>query len=177
MADKIEPSALPPGSAGPITFRQVTRDDADVIREIYNEIGAWLHEVKGITTQWERVPPEYLIQALANSTDTYLAEMAGHVVGTVRVTESPSVGLDNWGPDAAYIYSLSVRPRFRRQAVGRQILDWVEAQARERGKTYLRLDCMADNARLIQYYVDAGFEFLGRHPQQHDYALFEKKIV
>jgi GNAT superfamily N-acetyltransferase len=171
-----ETFAAPTGPAGPITVRRVSQADAAALREIYDDIGAWLHEVKKITTQWDRSAPDGLIKSLLHSGETYLALVDDRAAGAVRVAEAPAVGLANWRNDALYVYSLAVRRRFAGLGLGRQILAWVEAMARTGGKSYLRLDCMADNARLVQYYVEIGFTFLGRHPNETWYALFEKEI-
>lgn len=160
-----------------LTFRKAGEADEETLRQIYDEIGAWLHDVKGITTQWDRAAPDGLIRSLIDSGEVYLALLGNEAAGAVRLTEKAAVGLEHWGEDALYVYSLAVRREFSGVGLGKKILEWVAELARGRGKTYLRLDCMGDNARLIQYYVDAGFQFLGRHPQETWYALFEKKIV
>ncbi len=164
-------------SGSTLTFRRAGRADEETLRRIYDEIGAWLHDVKGITTQWDRAAPDELIRFLIDSGEVYLVLQREEVAGAVRITEHAAVGLENWGDDALYVYSLAVRRMFAGLGLGEKILEWIAEHARGRGKTCLRLDCMSDNARLIRYYVDAGFEFLGRHPQETWYALFEKKIV
>jgi ribosomal protein S18 acetylase RimI-like enzyme len=175
-SDPTEGSPDPNRPAGPLSFRRVAPSDEAALREIYDGIGAWLHDVKGITTQWDRVTPAGLIRVLLHADETYLALRDGEAVGAVRVAAAPAVGLESWRDDALYVYSLAVRRRVAGQGLGQQILAWVEEQARARGRRYLRLDCMADNARLVRYYVDLGFSFLSRHPAEPRYALFEKRI-
>ena len=41
------------------------------------------------------------------------------------------------------------------------IVDWARGYAKEIGKKYIRMDTWGDNQKLIDYYVDCGFAFLG----------------
>jgi hypothetical protein len=57
------------------------------------------------------------------------------------------------------------------------MLDWAAEEARRRGKQFLRLDCMNENARLKQVYLDAGLEPRPQNPAYDWSALFERKLT
>ena len=60
--------------------------------------------------------------------------------------------------DAYYVYTVASRMRPESRGVGRSLLTWAVEQARASGRTYLRLDCWAENAPLRAYYRNFGFE-------------------
>lgn len=44
---------------------------------------------------------------------------------------------------------------------GRTLLRAAERRVAETGRTFVRLDCLAGNARLHAYYLDAGYRVVG----------------
>jgi ribosomal protein S18 acetylase RimI-like enzyme len=70
-----------------------------------------------------------------------------------------------WGEqpdDATYVHGLVIDRRHAGEALGAAALGWAEQKARAAGRTYLRLDHAADNARLARYYRELGFVERGR---------------
>ncbi|MCY9698207.1 GNAT family N-acetyltransferase, partial [Paenibacillus alginolyticus] len=43
---------------------------------------------------------------------------------------------------------------------GQLLLKWAENYIKNKGRTRIRLDCMAENDRLNQYYLDSGFQHI-----------------
>ncbi|KAF9898527.1 hypothetical protein BX616_003910, partial [Lobosporangium transversale] len=64
---------------------------------------------------------------------------------------SPLLGPDHW-KDAIYVHRLVVEPSFQGKGIVPQILAFVENLVIEKGKTFLRLDCRANNPRLRKFY-------------------------
>ena len=65
-----------------------------------------------------------------------------------------------WGekpPDAGYVHKFAVRPAYAGQGVGGEMLSWAEARARSMGKRFLRLNCIAADGKIRDYYEKAGF--------------------
>ena len=56
------------------------------------------------------------------------------------------------------IHDIAVAPQFRGQGLGRELLDAVEAHARELGCCKLTLEVLADNTLAQQAYRRAGFQ-------------------
>ncbi len=159
-----------------ITWRRVNPGDYDTLREIYREVVTWLWDVKGITDQWHRPVPGEEIQFLIDSGQAYLALVHGEPAGAVRLSGKHEIPWEDRQDRSLYVHSLAVRPKFSGLGVGRAMLQFTENLAREQGKEFVRLDCMAENPRLRQYYVNAEFHDLGQHPRHAWYALFEKKV-
>jgi len=91
----------------------------------------------------------------------YLARLDGEPVGTIALLWSDE---ETWGdvPGAAgYVHGLAVRRDFAGQGLGRALLRWAENRAASSGREHLRLDCVAGNRALNEYYERAGFDHRG----------------
>jgi len=65
-----------------------------------------------------------------------------------------------WGDlplDAGYVHKLAIKRSYGGKRLGLRLLEWAEAKARAEGKRYLRLDCLASNRSIRDYYEKAGF--------------------
>jgi ribosomal protein S18 acetylase RimI-like enzyme len=106
----------------------------------------------------------------------YLAELAGYPVGTFALQWSDE---ETWGDvpdDAGYVHGLAIRRDFAVRGLGREVLRRAENLAVASGKKYLRLDCMAENNALNEYYERAGFGYRGRVPVRGlEVSLYEKE--
>ena len=80
------------------------------------------------------------------------------LVGTLRLLlREPIVWPQVLEDDAVYVHSLAVRRTWADRQVGRRLLEWAGSRAALLGRSYVRLDCMANNAFLRDYYGQAGF--------------------
>ena len=105
-------------------------------------------------------------------------------LGAVRLlSEDRMVWPDVRRGEAIYVNNLVVQRGWGHRGVGLRILEWVERDARAKGRLFLRLDCVADNQFLRRYYADAGFmdrgEIEARYP--HPFGAmrlqrFEKRV-
>jgi GNAT superfamily N-acetyltransferase len=57
---------------------------------------------------------------------------------------------------------LAIRSDMHGQGLGAQILTWAALKAQREGKRFVRLDCLASNARLRQYYEEQEFVYRGQ---------------
>jgi ribosomal protein S18 acetylase RimI-like enzyme len=102
----------------------------------------------------------------------------GRLLGHIRFDfEAGKVWHDN-PAETAYVRGLVIANEVRGQGVGTALLDWAQVFAREKGCVRLRLDCLAENGRLRQYYRDYGFTFLGEgRSGRYTAALFELSLA
>jgi hypothetical protein len=56
------------------------------------------------------------------------------------------------------------------QGMGKNILKWIEEHCQS-DKKYIRLDCVADNHKLNQFYHENGFDFIG---ETDDHSKYQK---
>ena len=88
-----------------------------------------------------------------------MAFIGEELVGTLRLLlREPIVWPDVVEDDAVYVYNLAVRRAWSDHGLGGQMLEWAGDRAASLGRRYVRLDCVADNEFLGEYYVQAGFE-------------------
>lgn len=162
---------------GDLKIRQATSNDLQTICDIYSGIATWLHDVKNITNQWERELPKGLAQKWINTGDQYLFSEQNETAGAVRVTTQDDHLWTNREGTAYYIHSLAVIRKFSGRGLGLRVLTYFEQKARNKQLEYIRLDCMASNEYLKQYYIEAGYTSLGQRPNKRAFWLFEKQIV
>ncbi len=85
-----------------------------------------------------------------------------------------------WGdrpPDAGYVHKLAIRPAYKGRGLGIEMLRWAEAKARSEGKKFLRLNCIAEDRGIRDYYEKAGFRHLEDVPGPKALAsLYEKAL-
>jgi len=94
--------------------------------------------------------------------EVYLAFAGDNLVGTLRLLlREPIVWPEIADDDGVYVYNLAIRRASAGRGFGRRLLDWAGERAVALGRTWVRLDCMADNRYLRGYYVQAGFEERG----------------
>jgi ribosomal protein S18 acetylase RimI-like enzyme len=157
-----------------LIFRLATPEDVEPVYQLYCDVCWWLHNVRGITHQWEGEPAKQEIQDMVASGQLYLALLQDEVTGAFKLNERDQ----HWDDDGAalYVHAFAVNRSFKGRGIGQRMLDWAGDEARRRGKQVVRLDCMNENSRLQQVYTDAGFEFRGQH-QNGWSALFERKLT
>jgi GNAT superfamily N-acetyltransferase len=86
-----------------------------------------------------------------------------------------------WGEmndTARYLHSFVVNPIYKGQGLGDLILDYIENDMIAQNVFILRLDCVAENSKLVSYYLSKGFKPLFEK-QMNPYInqFFEKRLV
>lgn len=121
-----------------------------------DEAAAWL-QAKGVDQWPARFEMSWITGAIRRR-ETRLVLVGGVVAATVTLDRADAL----WGdlPGAAgYVHRLAVR-RWA-SGLGGVVLDWAVDSVRDKGGEALRLDCVATNARLREYYETVGFEHRG----------------
>lgn len=142
-------------SEGKPVFRQVGAGQADEVLTVLDETAAWL--VSEGVQQWPgRFERAWIEPAIARG-ETWLVELEGKVAATVTLDWSDAL----WEEDglAGYVHRMAVL-RWA-SGLGDQVLSWAAQATRAEGRAYLRLDCVASNQRLRDYYESAGFAYQG----------------
>ena len=62
---------------------------------------------------------------------------------------------------AVYFHRIVTHPDFRGMGLVKHIVDWGKNFAKENELGFLRMDTWGDNDKLINYYQECGFNFLG----------------
>lgn len=159
--------------------------DADLASLVHlrDEAARWML-AQGITGQWKPGElDEDHFRRIIRSGEVWLAESGGHLVGAWELWwEDESA----WGPQppvAGYVHRLMVNRGSAPPGTGRLLLRAAERRVAAAGRTWARLDCLAGNARLNTYYLNAGYEVVGHKegkPQPggtpKSFTLLEKAV-
>lgn len=137
----------------------------NVYRSAYRE-----NRQLGFPAKAEAVTPIDIRDWLENSR-VYVAEIDEQVIGSVRAEET--------GPDRLKISRLGVHESWKRHGVGTQLLNDIEAIAREEGFETIWLTTPANHPYLPELYRDRGYERVGLYPlpyREYDEIRMEKPI-
>jgi hypothetical protein len=163
-------------------IRPAGPDEVDAAGGVLAEVTAWLGS-KGIVQWPARFSTEFLL-GCAERGELYVVVAGGDIVGTVTLQWSDPTF---WGDraDAGFVHRLAVSRSH--SGLGPTIMNWAEQQVVDRGRRFVCLDCLSDNARLRRYYEELGFRAVGEiagpagHPTDPRLggwraALYEKKV-
>jgi len=131
--------------------------DLDRVLEILEEASRWLSS-KGLETQW--LPSPAFRQTIKNNIehgDVYVVKDVEGTVGTITLQWGDKKFWGDLPPDSGYVHKLAIKRSYGGKRLGLRMLQWAEAKARVEGKRYLRLDCLASNKTIRDYYEKAGF--------------------
>jgi [ribosomal protein S18]-alanine N-acetyltransferase len=104
-------------------------------------------------------PPAAFEKELVNPTSRcWVAEEAGRVAGALVI----------WRVlDEAHIATLATHPDFRRQGIGRALLQTGMEAAFDEGARIYHLEVRAGNASAIKLYTDFGYQVVGRRARYY----------
>jgi hypothetical protein len=146
---------------------------------ILDEAAARLH-ARGIQ-QWASPPPPGLWRLLEREIADgrlFLVRLAddARTIGLFRLRWEDAYWTAFAGK-AGYIHSFALCNDACGYGIGQQILGWIGDYLRDRQCRYLRLDCIASNARLRRYYEEQGFLYRGQVVDgDYTLALYELSL-
>ncbi|MGW2176831.1 GNAT family N-acetyltransferase [Streptomyces sp. NPDC001732] len=167
----------------PLSFRQAGESDlSDLVRlrddaarwQIAHGIDQWKPGELGVRHFWERLREGEVWMAVLGQD--------GPVAGAWELWWDDPAAWGPRAPDAGYVHRLMTDRRVAPPGTGRRMLARAEARVAEAGRAFCRLDCLADNARLREYYGAAGYETVREHSKDgglgHTYkvTLLEKRL-
>jgi GNAT superfamily N-acetyltransferase len=166
--------------ASGLTVMLARPEDVDAILTIWADADEWMRG-RGIEPGAPPIPMREIVAARISSKSSYIARRTGPTgatVGTLTLEwADDGVWSDAAANDACYVHGLATQRASAGQGIGVELLYWAEAMARVAGKTYLRLDCDADNPKLCAYYRRAGLTHCGNvRAATHHAARFQKRI-
>jgi GNAT superfamily N-acetyltransferase len=149
-----------PTAFGPLAVRRATREDAQEILRLRDELSSWMAE-RGID-QWRRgeMPLAWLEECAAQG--WLLAACLGDdIVASVTVAWADPFVWGDQAERAGYIHMLMVDRAYAGHRLGRSLLDWAERRIARSGTHLARLDCVRANLDLRAYYENAGYRLVG----------------
>lgn len=162
---------------GELAIRQARPADTDALTVIYDDVVEW-QKARGMPPGLPPMPMREIVARRIARGVIYLASLDGAPAGTITLeTDDREVWPEAVTDDALYVHGLAVPRSFAGKEIGLAMLAWAERVAASEDKTYVRLDCMADNPALRAYYVRAGFADSGeRALPRRIAARYEKRL-
>ena len=159
-----------------LQVREAGASDLDAVISILEEAARWM-----VSQNIEGWTPDGFsrdrIADLIEGGEMYLAVLDGEPVGTFAIQWSDRETWGNVSDDAGYVHGLAIRRDFAGMGLGRELLGRAEHMVSLAKRAYLRLDCVADNEALNEYYRRAGFGYRGRSVVRGlAVNLYEKRV-
>jgi GNAT superfamily N-acetyltransferase len=139
----------------------------------------WL-QARGLRQYVPAAHDEYAacVRSKVEARTLFVVRDRGESIAFFSLEPSPSPW---WPPDetaALYLAGMVAAPAARGRGIGSYIVNWCAAQAAHAGRSYVRLDCHADNPRLRRYYEHHGFKLQGILEQHPGYngCLYELRL-
>jgi GNAT superfamily N-acetyltransferase len=137
--------------------------DQEALLDLFDEAVVWLTS-RGLNGQWgsqtwsDQPELRESVVKMVIAPGLTIAEIDSQVVGALIVKdESPPYVPQASEPDL-YIELLIVSRQHAGHGVGSILLNHARSECRDRGRTFLRVDCWAGGNRdLVRYYEQAGF--------------------
>ncbi|MFI9809162.1 GNAT family N-acetyltransferase [Streptomyces sp. NPDC052301] len=142
-------------------LRRAGEADLAVLVRLRDDAARWML-ARGITGQWR--PGELdtgHFSRVMEYGEVWLAEAGGRVAGAWELWWEDEGA---WGPQppvAGYVHRLMVDRGVAGPGTGKALLNAAEHRVAAVGRTCVRLDCLAGNARLNAYYRHAGYRVVG----------------
>ncbi|MFD2331268.1 GNAT family N-acetyltransferase [Cohnella sp. GCM10020058] len=162
-----------------LDIRPATQEDVEALRTLYLGAVEWIRGEKGIR-QWnaDMFSPAHMAK-LFREQDVYAAYLHGRLAGAFSINWEKEEGI--WGAlfhaDAGHVHRLAVARDCKGLGIGRLLLQHAERIISQKGRSWLRLDCMAENPSLNAYYTRLGLQYCGRFDGQGwSASLYEREV-
>jgi len=158
-----------------LAIAAATSSELDATLAVLDDAAAWLQQ-RGVDQwragQWKR---ERIGEAIDRG-EVHLARLDGAIVGTISLQWSDEFFWPGWPLDAGYVHRLAVGAKWHGHAIGRALLEWAVRTSAAQGRTYVRLDCVCENAKLRSYYEGLRFTYRGERRRGPTWcaALYER---
>lgn len=160
-----------------VRITRAQQGDLDSVLEILDEASRWLSS-KGLESQWRPNPAfRQTIKDNIVRGEVYVVKGGEGIVGTITLQWSDRKFWGDLPLEAGYIHKLAIKHAYSGQHLGLRMLQWAETKTRAEGKRYLRLDCLASNKTIREYYEKIGFVHV-RDTLEPGWkaSLYEKKL-
>jgi GNAT superfamily N-acetyltransferase len=154
--------------------RLAVSDDGQQVIKLLKNSAQWMQD-HGIN-QWQYLlsggDDKEILEAVKQQ-ETYIVLSDEELIATFTLSTTQSdwdrhIFGESHEEDSVFLHRLAILPSQMGKGIGKEILQWIE-QNYSTDKTYLKLDCVADNSKLNQFYLANGFQYIGETDQHSKY--------
>ncbi len=153
----------------PVEIRRCVREDAAAVGAFYDEVVKELCDhVNYPKWMYKKYPAESSAREMIEAGCQFACVRDGEVVGAFVLNEDPQGAYENvaWGCSlerGEYLacHAVASSARLRRAGIGRQIVEYCKAYAKEHGYRAIRLDVVPENFPARNLYETCGFRYVG----------------
>lgn len=164
-----------------MNYRKGTIADLDIISQLF-EAAKEDMDNKGIC-QWDSIYPtrEDYLEDIAKGT-LYVVEHKEELIGVYVISEEADEAYQRckWeSPEdtACILHRFCVAPQYQYQGLGKEMLQHIEAQAREMSYESIRLDVFTQNPHALHLYEKGNYQERGYADwRKGRFLLMEKKL-
>ena len=129
--------------------------------------------------QWnEHYPSKIVFESDIDSDALFIMEISGKIIGTITITPLMDVEYEpiQWltpNTNNIYIHRLSIHPKEQGKGFAKELMDFAEGFAREKGYVSVRLDTFSQNKRNQRFYEARGYRRLSDiyFPKQSEFPF------
>ncbi|MFD0617204.1 GNAT family N-acetyltransferase [Paenibacillus sp. GCM10027629] len=166
-----------------IQAEQARPADSTSVTELLRQTASWLQS-KG-STQWSGLLTGEDVHGTSDAIargDVFIFRdvEAGKLAGVVILLTTPSPwDLELWDSvddhnTAIYLHRLAINRDYAGTGLGEAMMRWAANGIHFEGKDRIRLDCIATNETLYQFYSSLGYVHQGTHP--NGFHCFEQHL-
>jgi len=164
-----------------LSFEQIKSNELAVVLNYLRSAAKTLQQKR--VAQWTvwLNPPQSNIEWVEKGIqegEYYLILKENSPIGIVRLSETDETYWGKQASDARYIHSLVIDEHYSGLGLGKQVIELVIQQAISDNIPFMRLDCIATNTALCNYYESQGFKKVGQKQMPHSLNnLYEKALI
>ncbi len=145
-----------------MNIQQSTTKDIDTILELYDHAIAY-QKSKG-AVHWPKFTPTAIEKEI--TADQQFKIVVDNQIACVWMVafNDPDIWGEKDKDPSVYIHRIATNPVFRGYHFVNHIISWAKVFAKDQHKKYIRMDTAGHNQKLIEYYTNCGFTFLGADP-------------
>ncbi|RAJ16168.1 GNAT family N-acetyltransferase [Olleya aquimaris] len=143
-----------------MTILNSTSKDIEAIFKLY-KIASNYQKAKKTVVVWPDFERQ-LVESEINENRQYKLIIDNQIACVWAITfKDEQIWEGSQNDNAVYIHRIATNPDFRGQNFVSIIVDWAKQYALKNKIDYIRLDTLGNNTKLIDYYQQSGFDFLG----------------
>lgn len=163
-----------------LVYRKAELTEIDTTFLILKEAAHWIKQ-RDLNYWQEWINPDESlrewIQEGFDNNEFYFVERDRVVVGMFRLQYEDELFWPNKNDKAGYIHSFATRRKYEGMGIGLKILEYIIKKLQSENVEYLRLNCTSKVTGINNYYLKAGFNYVGQKELFGDiWNLYEMKL-